>query len=257
MLGPAITAATVPVRAVITGSPVLAARLWAPAVARRDKAAEEREAIAQALAEARAAELTKLTDEKAIAKAKAAHAEADKAARAERRGRASDIVGGGILVGIVAGPVSWSLVGPWVPLATWSAAGLWCVAAMMHAPTPVQAETEEHDEDDDEPGETGPGDLRQAVVDRLLGWVGDRRGIHLAEVYERYRQQPGHGHLTDTQIRTALVDHYRIPVRPGVRTPDGVRAGIHRDDLQPLPSPATTAPVADDRNTPVTSTVAA
>lgn len=133
--------------------------------------------------------------------------------------------------------------------------GAWCIAAWRARPDAPKAKEEEAEQE--EPGEVGPADLRQAVVDRLLGWVGERRGIHLAEVYERYRQQPGHSHLTDTQIRTALVDHYRIPVRPGVRTPDGVRAGIHRDDLQPLPSPAAPAPVAEERNTAVTSDVAA
>ncbi len=134
MLRQAVTNAAVPVRAVITGSPVLAARLWAPASARLDQAAEERAAIGKALTEARAADLAKLTDEKAIAARKAAHAQADKAARAEKRGRAADVVGGAVLVAVVAGPVSWSLVGPWVPVATWSGIGLWCIGAMMHAP---------------------------------------------------------------------------------------------------------------------------
>lgn len=132
----------------------------------------------------------------------------------------------------------------------------WCIAAWRARPgKPAPAVAA------DEPEETlvepDPADLRQAVVDRLLDWVGDRRGIHLAEVYERYRELPGHQHLADGQIRAALVDHYGITVRPAVRTPDGVRAGIHRDDLQPLPSPDVAAAVAEERNSTVTSTVAA
>jgi hypothetical protein len=143
--------------------------------------------------------------------------------------------------------------------------GAWCIAAWRARPDKAPAEQPDAEveagEDDqapaDEPGAPDPAALRQAVVDQLLGWVGDRRGIHLSEAYERYRELPGHEHLADTQIRAALVDHYRIPVRPAVRTPDGVRAGIHRDDLQPLPSPDAPAPVADDHNTRVTSDVAA
>jgi hypothetical protein len=145
MIGPAITSATVPVRAVITGSPVLAARLWAPAASRLDKAAAERETIAKALATARAEQLAKLTDEKAIAKATAAHAEADKASRAERRERIGSTLGGGTLVAVVAGPVSWQLIGPWVPVTIWSGIGLWCIAAMAHAPKATEKAAPEPD----------------------------------------------------------------------------------------------------------------
>lgn len=144
------------------------------------------------------------------------------------------------------------------PILVAGATGAWCAAAWrarLAKPSPAQAPAEDAEEEPlDEPD---PADLRQAVLDRLLDWIGERRGIHLAEVYSRYRELPGHGHLTEPQIRAALTDHYRIPVRPAVRTPDGVRAGIHRDDLQPLPSPESTTPVADDHNSHVTSTVAA
>jgi hypothetical protein len=142
---------------------------------------------------------------------------------------------------------------------------LWCWASWRAGAAPAKpaAAVEQQDEPErdeqpvDGPGEPSPEDLRAAVVERLLDWVGDRRGIHLAEVYERYRQLPGHQHLADTQIRAALVDHYAIPVRPAVRIGDKVARGIHRDDLQPLPSPAAAEPVADQRNSAVTSSVAA
>ena len=133
--------------------------------------------------------------------------------------------------------------------------GAWCIAAWRARPDAPKA-TEEKPEQE-EPGEPDPDALRQAVVDRLLGWVGDRPGIPIAEVYERYRQLPGHEHLTDPQVRTALVDHYGLTVKPiRIGKVGGIR-GIHRDDLQPLPSPAVAAPVAEERNTPATSTVAA
>lgn len=167
------------------------------------------------------------------------------------------------------GPTAWSAPGL-LDLAhqspIWLAGGtcLWCWAAWRAGAAPAkptapeqQGEPADGEQPTDAPGEPSPEDLRAAVLQRLLDWVGDRRGIHLAEVYERYRQLPGHEHLADGQIRAALVDHYAVPVRPAVRIGDKVARGIHRDDLQALPSPEEGAPVADERNNAVTSTVAA
>jgi len=110
------------------------------------------------------------------------------------------------------------------------------------------------------PSAPASGALRQAVVEQLQEWIGDRPGMHLAEVYHRYRNKPGHEHLTDDQIRTALADHYDIPIRRAVRDPHStdkpVRAGIHRDDLAPLPSPGEETDVAAPVATHVTSSVA-
>lgn len=258
MLAKAITTTAAPFKAAITGSPILARRLFAPSAKRRTEAAELREKAATVQAEARAAELAKLTGE-ALVKAQQSHAAEDRAEQKARRSKAADAAGAALLAAVVGGPVAWQIAGPLVPAAFWCAVVLWCVAAIMHAPR--LAAEDEPDTDEQEPTEVdeepSPEALRAAVVERLLGWVGDRRGIHLAEVYERYRQLPGHEHLADDQIRTALVKHYAVPVRPAVRIGDKVARGIHRDDLQPLPSPAVAAPVADERNTTVTSTVAA
>lgn len=261
MLAKAITAAMVPVRAALAGSPVLARRLLAPAAKRRTETAELRKKAAAVRAEARAAELAKLTGD-ALVKAQQAHAAEDRAEQKSRRSKAADVAGAALLAAAVGGPVAWQVVGPWVPTAFWCAVLLWGVAAIMHAPSPSPAaENAPEIDDEQEPAEVdeepSPEDLRAAVVERLLDWVGDRRGIHLVEVYERYRQLPGHQHLKDAQIRAALVDHYAVPVRPAVRIGDKVARGIHRDDLQTLPSPADTAPVAEPRNSAVTSSVAA
>lgn len=260
MLARVITTAMVPVRAILAGSPVLAQRLYAPAAKRRAAEAELRQQEAAELAKARAEQLAKLTGDARTA-AQQAHAQEDKAARKARRSRAADVAGGTLLAALVGIPLARPIIGPWLPAAFWSAALAWCVAAMMHAPARPADEQQDEPEPDEQPadgpGEPSPEALRAAVVERLLGWVGDRRGIHLAEVYQRYRQVPGHQHLADTQIRAALVDHYAIPVRPAVRIGDKVARGIHRDDLQPLPSPAVADPVADQRNNAVTSTVAA
>lgn len=131
----------------------------------------------------------------------------------------------------------------------------WCVAAWRAEPEQALAEAE--------PGGTapaGPEDLREAVVAQLLEWIGDRPGMHLFELYHRYRNKPGHEHLSDEQIRAALTDHYGIPVRRAVRDPlnvdQPVRAGIHRDDLKPIPSPVEEAPVSEPVAAGVSSAVA-
>ncbi len=140
-----------------------------------------------------------------------------------------------------------------------AASACWCWTAWRAKPT-KEAEEDPAEEEPEEESSDQFTTLRQAVTHRLQQWIGDRPGIHLAEVYERYRQLPRHGHLTDPEIRAAI-DHYRIPVRRAVRDPRNtvqpVRAGIHRDDLQPLPSPESAASVADPVAAGVTSDVAA
>lgn len=261
MLAKAITAVMIPVRAALAGSPILARRLLAPTAKRRAAEAELRKKAAALRSEGRAAELAKLTGD-ALVKAQQAHAAEDRAEREARRSKAADVAGAALLAALVGGPVAWSAVGPWAPAAVWGGIGLWCIAAIMHAPARPAAEEEEDETEaaEQEPAEVdeepSPEALRAAVLARLLGWVGDRNGIPIAEVYERYRKEPGHEHLTDAQIRTALVGHYGLTVKP-VRVDGRTPQGIHRDDLQPLPSPAVAETVADERNTPLTSTVAA
>ncbi|MGW3072352.1 hypothetical protein [Kitasatospora sp. NPDC001132] len=133
MLEQAITTAMVPVRAMLDGSPILARRLLAPVGKRRATAAEERARIQTALAEGRAEQLAKLTG-KARAAALQTHAEEDRAARKERRGRRFEVAAIGVVVAAVGGPVVWTVVGPWVPTAVSSGIALWWIAAMAHAP---------------------------------------------------------------------------------------------------------------------------
>ncbi|WP_406093403.1 hypothetical protein [Kitasatospora purpeofusca] len=258
MLKTAITGATVPVRAVISGSPVLAARIWAPASARLDKAAGERKAIAEALAAARAAELAKLTDEKAIAKARAAHAEADKAGRAEKRERIGSTLGGAALVALVAGPVSWQLVGPWMPLATWSGIGLWCAAAMAHSPKITTGEQEvEADQDNDlddqaadtaaeaadgqgepqpAPPTTLPADELVAAVERMVAIRAQSDGgagkVHLSEVLASLQR---HGFYPGLEARDfgALARAAGLPFERGLRvTGRGVSVGLTAEAMR-------------------------
>ncbi|MER7702304.1 hypothetical protein ABTX81_05315 [Kitasatospora sp. NPDC097605] len=250
MLRQAVTNAAVPVRAVITGSPVLAARLWAPAATRLGQAAEERAAIAKALAETRATELAKLTDEKAIARARAGHAQADKTARAAKRGRAADAAGGAVLAAVVAGPVSWSLVGPWVPVATWSGIGLWCIGAMMHAPKPPGEQGQQADTahgfdtgHDDEQADAGGGQERAeptvsptlapaelaATVEHMVALRAQSDGgagkVLLSEVLaslQRHGRYPG----ASTRDFGAAVRAAGLPVEKRVRVGEAISPGL-------------------------------
>jgi hypothetical protein len=268
MLKQAITNAAVPVRAVITGSPILASRLWAPAAARREVAAEERAAIAEALAKHRAAELAKLTDSKAIAAARKSHAEADKAARAEKRGRAGDVLGGGALVAIVAGPVTWSLIGPWVPLATWSGIGLWCVAAMAHAPRPGeapaaatadQAKTTTSPVDDGEPDnidewiQDSPDEaVLWALIRHTAALTKQGTAAHLQAVLDEGQRRGEFGDWTVADLAEELAS-YGVPVVEGKKLTVGGRdrnrkavllAALPEADPAPVPAIVQGAPTA-------------
>ncbi|MCG6493422.1 hypothetical protein [Kitasatospora sp. A2-31] len=224
MLRHAIANAAVPVRAIIAGSPVLAARLWAPAGARLDQASQEREAIAKAIAETRAAELAKLTDEKAIAERKAAHAKADRAARAEKRDQAADVVVGASLVAVVAGPVSWALVGPWVPVATWSGIGVWCIAAMMHAPRadetapkvePAEpaapAAAGEPDDTDEWIQDSPPEAVLWALIRHTAALTRQGTAAHLQAVLEEGQRRGEFGDWTVADLTEELAS-YGVPV---------------------------------------------
>ncbi|PBC71560.1 hypothetical protein BX265_6170 [Streptomyces sp. TLI_235] len=164
---------------------------------------------------------------------------------------------------VVGGVVLWPVLQGWHMVAVTGGVTVWMLAALMAGQKPAENASEQAAAEvpDEPPANTSPDDLRAAVVERLLGWMEERPGIHFAEVYARYRELPGHGRLTDAQIRAALVDHYQVPWRRSVADPrkrlQRTRAGFHQDDLQPLLSPAGAAPVAAPATPAVTSTVAA
>jgi hypothetical protein len=114
----------------------------------------------------------------------------------------------------------------------------WCVAAWRAgAPGPVVEPSCE--------------ERRRILVVSIEQMMGDRLGLHLAELYDRLRERPALAHLADRELRAAL-DHYRIPVRPQVRSGDrGGRSGIHLDGLAPPldgsgPLPGCVEPVTCD-----------
>lgn len=243
MLGKAISSTAVPVRAVISGSPVLAARLWAPAAERREKAAEERAKARTLIDAARAAQLAKITDEKARTAAELAHAEADKAARKARRGRAGDVAGGAVLTAVVAGPFAWSVVGPWLPVAFWSGACLWCVAAMAHspsAPSPADVTAGGAEKPGQSPADGADYDPRAAFLAHVRRGIGAGSGVHLRTL----AKQPPTAGFTISEIR-ALCDRYGVPVSARVKVAKRVTVGVRLADLPALsPTAAQARPEA-------------
>ncbi|MFE2911264.1 hypothetical protein [Kitasatospora indigofera] len=257
-IGQAITSATTPVRAVITGSPVLARRIWAPTATRREQAAEVRETLAKGIAAARAAELAKLTDEKAIAKAKAAHAEADKATRAEKRDRIGSVLAGGILVVLVAGPVSWQFVGPWMPAAVWSGIGLWCIAAMAHAPktaaktTPGpdlgEAPANTPDDTDEWIQDSPPEAVLWALIRHTAALTKQGTAAHLQAVLDEGQRRGQFGDWTVADLVEELAS-YGVPVVEGKKLTVGGRDRNRKavllsalPEADPAPFPALVQP---------------
>ncbi|GAA1198420.1 hypothetical protein F4556_007596 [Kitasatospora gansuensis] len=265
------TTACVPVRAVITGSPYVWARLWAPVASRLGEHSEERSTIAAGLSQARAAELAKLTDPVAIATKKAGYAEADKAARKEQFSQLGNI---GIGVGIAAFlgiPMAWQFIGPWVSTIAWSCIGLWCVAAMAHAPkartapkpsprpivttasgtgttattapAPARAETR--------PTTLSPAELITAL-ERMVALRAMSDGglgkVHLAEAlvsFQRSGLYPG----MKTRDFSPIVKATGLPTDEGVRVGKKVTTGLTFKLLQahlgrPPQAPAQQAPAA-------------
>jgi hypothetical protein len=110
----------------------------------------------------------------------------------------------------------------------------WCIAAWRAASRPVTAPTDaspraEH------PQEFDPDDVRSEFM-RLLGYkLADRKGVHLADIAEELHAQG----MTewDAPALRRQYEAYGIPVRPQLYIDGRNRAGIHRDDLQPLPLP--------------------
>lgn len=113
----------------------------------------------------------------------------------------------------------------WVLLATW------CIAAWR------AGRTEAMDEQPEEEPELPDADEVAHLVRELLG---NAKGVLLTGIRDRI-EELFPGGWTTKDVRALLADS-GIPIRAGVRTPAGNGPAVHRDDLPPLPSPAT-APV--------------
>jgi hypothetical protein len=109
----------------------------------------------------------------------------------------------------------------------------WCIAAWRAAAAPAGPATEHPSAK--RPENLDPDHVRSEFM-RLLGYkLADRKGVHLADIAEELHAQG----MTEWDAPTLRRQYeaYGIPVRSQLYLDGRNRAGIHRDDLQPLALP--------------------
>ncbi|MFD6415986.1 hypothetical protein [Streptomyces sp. NPDC060194] len=143
--------------------------------------------------------------------------------------RIGAVAGGGYVLGHVAlnAPEVTQFAAPGAALA-------WCAAALAVAPPAEQPE-----QPDEHPTAT-PAPAAEDVFAATLDWVrdqiGDRTGVHLADLLAHAHAHGLHTDLDVPALRAAL-GRWGIPVRQQLKVGGRNRPGIHRDDLPSPPSP--------------------
>lgn len=142
-------------------------------------------------------------------------------------------VGGGIYVaahmlGLLRAEPLWVAIG----------AGAWCIAA-WRADADGEA-TAEKPTQTAEPARPRHSDaeIHASAVHELRALIGDRNGVHLAEVLADWQKRGWVGQVSAAELGRQLVVR-GIPVRASLKVAGQVGPGVHRDDLpalsQPLP----------------------
>ncbi|GAA1500690.1 hypothetical protein GCM10009760_62540 [Kitasatospora kazusensis] len=224
-----------PVTGLCTGTPVLIHKLMTPHRARRAEAAAlqaRRERIAAEVAEAAeiafAKKLIAETDpvkraallqaqEAGQVAAREVELERAKAARKASFEKFKDSAGAAALLLVVGGPLVWSLARPWVGPGFGLLAGVWWIAALIHAPAPVKAAEEDveqlldgddvdSDEDDQDDEDEDPADLpRTALADAELASTVE------CMVAIRATTDEGRGHVHLSEVLATLQRHGIYP----------------------------------------------
>ncbi|MEU3603035.1 hypothetical protein ABZ714_30650 [Streptomyces sp. NPDC006798] len=117
------------------------------------------------------------------------------------------------------------------PALMWLLTGAWLAAAWRAGRTKNAQKTP----DADRPT-ADPEDVHAATLDWIRDQIGDRNGIHLADLLAHAQAHGLHTDLDPAAFRAAL-DRWGIPVRDQLKVRGRNRPGVHRDDL-PAPSPA-------------------
>ncbi|MEU1284351.1 hypothetical protein [Kitasatospora sp. NPDC005856] len=267
-----------PFTGLATGTPVLVRKLTAPQRERRAEAAAlkaKQDELAQQIAQAAEAAFAKKLAEADPAKrasmlqaqeagqvtARQLELEQAKTARKAARSRAGDAAGAAALMLIVGGPLIWSLVGPWIQPGIGLLIGGWWIAALIHAPTPDKTTPAEADQEDpdqpvpateateEEPAEEDRQETSEAAtptpaethsLTASLTTAGNsvlltRLAADLAAFHP--------GWEPSTKAVRVLLSEAGIPVRGGVRTPDGNGPGVHHQDVPALRSPSASVPL--------------
>ncbi|MFB8172644.1 hypothetical protein ACFC60_32325 [Kitasatospora purpeofusca] len=266
-----------PVTGLAAGTPVLLRKLTAPQRERRAEAAalkaKRDEITTQATEAAEAAFTQKLLTEADPVKraamlqarearqitARQVELEQAKAARKEQRSKLGDTAGAAALLLVVGGPLVWSLARPWIQPGIGVLLGVWWIAALIHAPARDKTAPAEGQEDQEqpvpavgeEPAEEDPVEAPRATVPtpaEAHSLAASLTASGSSVLLTRLAADLGAAHPSwtgSTKAVRALLSEGGVPVREGVRTPDGNGPGVHHQDVPPLPSPSETPVVAN------------
>jgi hypothetical protein len=117
----------------------------------------------------------------------------------------------------------------------------WCWAAWRAKPIEDKSE---QDGEAESPQHTVE-EIRTGVHQLLHAAVAGRNGVHLSELLDTLQQAGLLGaEVTLPELRRAL-DRWGIPTRDSLKVAGLNRAGVHRDDLPPLPEPLPQPVLAD------------
>jgi hypothetical protein len=133
------------------------------------------------------------------------------------------------------------------------------------AEPPEQPPAEAPEEADEQaPQEDPEGPVEDPLTALIREQIGAENGVHLRDLRPAMREAlPGLAEATDQQLREVLVSAGWDPTRTFRARGAAGRAGVHRDQLPPLPSPGSTqgplsarSPVGGERPRPVDSSEA-
>ncbi|MFF2043878.1 hypothetical protein ACFVVX_26000 [Kitasatospora sp. NPDC058170] len=261
-----------PVTGLAAGTPVLVRKLMAPQRKRRAEAAAlkaKRDEITTQAAEAAEAAFTQKllaeadpvkraamlqAREAAQVTARQVELEQAKAARKEQRSKLGDTAGAAALLLVVGGPLVWSLARPWIQPGIGVLLGVWWIAALIHAPAHGKTAPTEGREDQEQPMpavEEEPTEAPRASVPTPVeahSLAASLTASGSSVLLTRLAADLGAARPSwtgSTKAVRALLSEAGVPVREGVRTPDGNGPGVHHQDVPPLPSPSETPVVAN------------
>ncbi|MFH8369178.1 hypothetical protein [Streptomyces sp. NPDC018031] len=152
------------------------------------------------------------------------------------------VLAAGLITATVCGTITALNAAHQAPILAPVAATVWCRRAWAAAGPPpdtgnAATETPETTTPTPDPGPARPDDPRRDLAQAVLDIIGDRPGIHLAELYPALLARPAAARLDETRLRAALTEA-GITITRSMRVGDVEgRSGIKRADVQALLDP--------------------